>query len=219
MNVTNVLNWRYSTKEFDPKKKISAEDFETIKSLLQMSASSTNLQPWHFIIAETEEGKQRINKGAQGFFSFNAPKVANASHVIVFCAKVGVDETYMKHLLDQEDKDGRFPNEEVKQNTHGGRSIFADIHKYDLKDQQYWLEKQVYLNMGSLLLGAGLLNIDAVPMEGFDFKAIDQEFDLRKQGFTAIAVVSLGYRTDSDFNSPDKTPKSRLPQDEILTII
>ena len=219
MKITDILNWRYSTKDFDPSKKISAEDFDTIKSLLQMSASSTNIQPWHFIIAETEEGKKRVNKGTQGFFEFNAKKVANASHVIVFCAKSDIDKTFMQHLLDQEEKDGRYPNEEVKQNVYGARNLFADIHKYDLKDQQHWMEKQVYLNIGNLLLGAALLKIDAVPMEGLDFKAIDEEFELRKKGFTAIAVVSLGYRKESDFNSPDKTPKSRLPQDEIMTII
>ena len=219
MKIKDILNWRYSTKEFDPSKKISAEDFDKIKSLLQMSASSTNIQPWHFIIAETEEGKKRINKGTQGFFEFNAKKVSDASHVIVFCAKSGVDKTYMQHLLDHEEKDGRYPNEEVKQKVYGARNLFADSHKYDLKDQQHWIEKQVYLNIGNLLLGAALLKIDAVPMEGLDFKAIDEEFGLRKKGFTAIAVVSLGYRKESDFNSPDKTPKSRLPQDEIMTII
>jgi len=219
MKITDILNWRYSTKDFDPSKKISAEDFDTIKSLLQMSASSTNIQPWHFIIAETEEGKKRVNKGTQGFFEFNAKKVANASHVIVFCAKSDIDKTYMQHLLDQEEKDGRYPNEEVKQNVYGARNLFADIHKYDLKDQQHWMEKQVYLNIGTLLLGAAFLKIDAVPMEGLDFKAIDEEFKLREKGFTAIAVVSMGYRKESDFNSPDKTPKSRLPQDEIMTIV
>ena len=63
MDIKNVLNWRYSTKEFDPNKKISKEDFEQVKALLRMSPSSTNLQPWHFIIASTEEGKKRIAKG------------------------------------------------------------------------------------------------------------------------------------------------------------
>jgi len=219
MNIKKILDWRYSTKEFDPSKKISAEDFEQIKALLQMSASSTNIQPWHFIIAESEEGKKRVNKGTEGFYSFNASKVSNASHVVVFCAKTEINEAFLKQLLDQEDKDGRYPNEEIKENMHQARKMFTNIHKYDLKDQQHWIEKQVYINLGNLLLGAAALNIDAVPMEGIDVKAIDTEFKLREKGFTAVAVVALGYRTESDFNTPDKTPKSRLPQDEIMTII
>lgn len=219
MDLKSVLNWRYSTKDFDSNKKISDENFDQIKSLLRMSPSSTNIQPWHFVISNSEEGKKRISKGTQGFFSFNEQKVLNASHVVLFCSKINADSDYMDHLLEVEDKDGRFPSEEIKQMTNGGRNIFADIHKYDLKDLQHWLEKQVYLNVGNLLLGAGVLGIDALPMEGIDVKVLDEEFNLREKEYTAVAVVALGYRTENDFNSTDKTPKSRLPESEIITIL
>jgi nitroreductase / dihydropteridine reductase len=219
MNLTEILNWRYSTKEFNPTKKISNEDFEQVKTLLQMSPSSTNIQPWHFVIADSKEGKERITKGTQGFFQFNEQKIKDASHVIIFCARTDADDKYMQHLLDQEEKDGRYPNKEVKQMVFGARNLFTNIHRYDLKDLQHWMEKQVYMNMGSLLIGVATMGIDALPMEGFDLKLIDEEFGLRKKGFTAVGVVSLGYRTESDFNDPTKTPKSRLPEEEIFTIL
>lgn len=217
MNITETLNWRYSTKEFDPSKKISTEDFEQVENLLQMSPSSTNIQPWHFIIASTDEGKKQVTKGTQGFYQFNEQKVLDASHVIVFCARNDADENYMNHILDQEDKDGRYPNEEIKEMVFGARNLFANMHRYDYKDLQHWLEKQVYLNIGNLLLGVAALGIDALPMEGIDLKMIDEEFDLHKKGFTSTAVVSLGYRKETDFNA--NTPKSRLPKEEIFTKI
>jgi len=217
MNLIEILNRRYSTKEFDPNRKISSEDFEQIKALLRMSPSSTNIQPWHFIITDTKEGKERVAKGTQGFYQFNNQKVIDASHVIVFCSKIDTDTNYMLHLLEQEDKDGRYPNEEVKQMMHGARNIFADMHRYDFKDLQHWMEKQVYLNIGNLLLGVATLGIDALPMEGIDMKVLDEEFGLREKGLTAITVVSLGYHADTDFNA--STPKSRLPEEEIFTIL
>lgn len=219
MNIVETLNWRYSTKEFDPTKKISTEDFEKVKALLQMSPSSTNMQPWHFVIANSEQGKKRVTKGTQGFFQFNEAKVMGASHVVIFCARTDADQTYMQRLLDQEEKDGRFPNEEIKQMVFGARNLFANIHRFDLKDLQHWLEKQVYLNIGNFLLGVATMGIDALPMEGLDMKALDEEFGLRKKGFIAIAAVSIGYRTETDFNSTDKMPKSRLPQEEIFTLL
>ncbi len=219
MNVKEILNWRYSTKEFDSSKRISNKEFEQVKSLLQMSASSTNVQPWHFVIADSKEGKERIAKGTQGFFQFNEAKVKDASHVVVFCAKTDLDDNYMQHVLEIEDKAGRYPNEEIKQMVNGARNTFADMHRYDFKDLQHWMEKQVYLNIGNLLLGAAALEIDTLAMEGIDLKAIDEEFGLRQKGFTAVAVVSLGYRTEADFNSTEKTPKSRLPQEEIFTLL
>ncbi|MBT2160616.1 oxygen-insensitive NAD(P)H nitroreductase [Zobellia barbeyronii] len=215
MNLTEILNNRYSVKEFDATKKISNSDFEQIKSILRLSPSSVNLQPWHFLIADTQESKERITKGTQGFFHFNTPKVLDASHVIVIAARTNADESYMNKILEQEDKDGRFSAQEFKDQMQGGRKLFADIHRYDLKDLPHWMEKQVYLNMGALLLGAAAIGIDACPMEGVDVKALDEEFDLREKGYTTLAVVSLGYRKDSDFNA--KLPKSRFPEETIIT--
>lgn len=219
MNIVDTLKWRYSTKDFDPDKKISDEDFEKIKAILRLSPSSTNIQPWHFLIASDDQGKKRIAKGTQGFFAFNEAKVLNASHVIIFCAKTNTDNGFMQQLINQENQDGRYPNEEVKQRVYGARKTFADIHKYDLKDFQHWIEKQVYLNIGNFLLGVASMGIDALPMEGFDFKALDVEFGLREKGLTSVAGVAVGYRNESDFNSPDKTPKSRLVESELITII
>ncbi|QIE59119.1 oxygen-insensitive NAD(P)H nitroreductase [Rasiella rasia] len=219
MNLTETLNWRYTTKEFDPTKSISDADMAQIKNLLRMSPSSVNLQPWHFIIAETKEGKERIAKGTQGFFSFNEPKVTNAAAVVLFCSKIDANEAYIKHIADTEDSDGRFPNEDVKNGFLGAAKTFSGIHKYELKDLQHWLEKQVYLNIGNFLLGVASLQIDATPMEGIDVKALDEEFELRENGYTALVAVSLGYRAESDFNSTEKTPKSRLAESEIFTVI
>lgn len=219
MNLTETLNWRYTTKKFDSTKKISEADMAEVKNLLRMSPSSVKLQPWHFIVAETTEGKARIAKGTQGFFHFNEPKVTNASAIVLFCSKIDADDAYYQHIADTEDKNGRFPNEDIKNGFLGAVKAFAGIHKYDLKDQQHWMEKQVYLNIGSFLLGVASLGIDATPMEGIDVKALDEEFGLREKGFTALVAVSIGYRAESDFNSTDKTPKSRLPESELFTEI
>ncbi|NRT16493.1 nitroreductase/dihydropteridine reductase [Flavobacterium sp. 28A] len=217
MNLTTILNNRYSVKEFDATKKISEADFQQVKDVLRLSPSSVNLQPWHFLIADTAAGKERIAKGTQGFYHFNTPKVLDASHVIVIAARTNADDAYMNSILEQEDKDGRFAAQQFKDQMHGGRMLFADIHKYDLKDSPHWMEKQVYLNMGSLLLGVAALGIDACPMEGVDVKALDEEFGLREKGYTALAVVSLGYRKDTDFNA--SLPKSRFSEEEVITIL
>ena len=81
----------------------------------------------------------------------------------------------------------------------------------------HWLEKQVYLNMGSFLLGAGLLNIDAVPLEVIVQAVLDLVFGLNEHDLTAVAAVALGYRAETDFNA--SLPKSRLAADDIFTII
>jgi len=216
-SLTELVKQRYTTKVFDPTFKISDEQINEIKTLLQYTPSSTNSQPWHFVIAGTKEGRERIAKAASGRFEVNAPKILNASHVVVLCSKAFVDDSYLQTLLEAEARDGRFPNEDNKKAQHTGRSFYANLHRFELKDLQQWTEKQIYIALGNLLLGASVLGLDACPMEGFDSMILNQELNLREKGFTSSVIVSLGRHSESDFNK--KLPKSRLSQSAIITEI
>lgn len=133
------------------------------------------------------------------------------------CARNTLSEEYLSHLLELEDQAGRYPEAEFKEQNNLARSFFVNLHEKQLGDLSHWIEKQVYLNMGSLLLGAAMLGIDALPMEGFDLSKIDSTFSLNNKGLHAVTIVALGYREEDDFNY--NLPKSRLPQSEIITDI
>ena len=157
MDIISVALKRHSTKAFDASKKLTPEQAEQIKTLLQYSPSSTNSQPWHFIVASTEEGKARVAKSAADNYVFNERKMLDASHVVVFCAKTAMDDAWLKLVVDQEDADGRFATPEAKAANDKGRKFFADMHRKDLHDDAEWMAKQVYLNVGNFLLGVAAL--------------------------------------------------------------
>lgn len=217
MNLLKILKTRYATKHFDKNKVIPEQELEQIKALLQLSPSSVNTQPWHFIIAKTDDAKRKIAGSTEGGYEFNKEKILSASHVVVMCARNTLSEEYLSHLLELEDKAGRYPAAEFKEQNNLARSFFVNLHEKQLGDLSHWIEKQVYLNMGSLLLGAATLGIDALPMEGFDLSKIDSTFSLNDKGLHAVTIVALGYREEDDFNY--NLPKSRLPQSEIITDI
>ncbi|MGL4602145.1 MAG: oxygen-insensitive NAD(P)H nitroreductase [Plesiomonas sp.] len=218
MNIHNIVLKRYSTKVFDATRHISDDYIAELKTLLRFSPSSVNLQPWHFVIAGSDNGKQRLAKGTQGAYAFNESKVLNASHVVLFCVKTDIDDEYLTHLINNEDYDGRFSTTpEFKEINRNARKMFVNIHRNELNDARDWMEKQVYLNIGTLLLGAATLGIDAVPIEGLDKDIINTEFNLNALGYSAVAMVALGYRSESDFNA--KLPKSRLPETEVFTLV
>lgn len=206
---------RYTTKKFDSTRTIPAEDMDEIKSLLQYAPSSTNLQPWHFVIAGTKAAKSKVANATQGPFAFNEQKIHNASHVVILCSRVWVDEPYLLQVLNQEDQDGRFAADNAKKGQHEGRSYFVNLHRYEARDIQAWMEKQTYIALGGLLLGAPMLGIDACPIEGFDPHVLNREFDLARQGVTATMLVALGYHSPEDFNYG--LQKSRLPQSATIT--
>lgn len=217
MKITDIAKARYTTKTFDSTRKIAPEIIEQLRELLRFAPSSVNSQPWHFIIANDSAGKDRIAKATSGPFSFNESKVKNASHILVFCARQNIDDDYFETLLTQEQQDGRFPNEQTRQGQDKGRRFFVGLNRQSDSGISAWIEKQVYLALGTLLLGAGALGVDACPMEGFDAAILDSELNLSKKNLRSVVVVALGYRASEDFNA--KTPKSRLPENTIFSEI
>lgn len=217
MDIVSIALQRYSTKAFDASKTLTADEAEKIKTLLRYSPSSTNSQPWHFIVASSEEGKARVAKSAAGGYSFNERKMLDASHVVVFCAKIAMDDSWLEKVVDQEDADGRFATPEAKAANHKGRTFFADLHRKDRQDDHEWMARQVYLNVGNFLLGVGAMGLDAVPIEGFDADVLDAEFGLKEKGFTSLVVVPVGHHSVEDFNKA--LPKSRLPEEVVVTEI
>lgn len=217
MDVNSILKQRYSTKEFDPEKKFTKSQIEDIKNILKYSPSSTNVQPWHFVIAETQEAKKKVSKAAQGFYGFNEEKVLNASADIIFCGKKDISDDFLEKLTQEEDEDGRYPQKEFKEKNSKGRETFVNMHKHDYDDLKCWVDNQVYLSLGYLLFGAAVMGIDSLAMEGCDMKILNEEFSLNQKGFEALCVVALGYHKDSDFNI--KLPKSRLDDDQIFTCL
>ena len=215
-DIVHYAKTRHTVKAYDPSKKISDENVEKVRELLRFSASSTNAQPWHFILASTDEGKERIAKANEAMFPFNNPSIRAASHVVIFCSRLSIEEDHLSKVLEQEEADGRFPAIEHKEQMDAARKMFINLHKHDYKDVQHWMDKQVYLNIGAFLLGVSTLGIDATPMEGIDIKSIDEEFGLREKGYTSLVAVTLGYHdAEKDYNAG--LPKSRLSYDYILT--
>lgn len=217
MDILSAAKKRHTAKAYDSERRIPEEVMQQVYDLLRNSASSVNSQPWHFIVANTPEGRARIAKATQGGYGYNAAKVNDASHVIVLCARVDMDEAHMDALLEQEERDGRFRDAQARAGQDATRRGYVNQHRYGTKDVAQWLEKQVYLALGTALVGAATLEIDATPMEGFDQKILDAEFGLNEKGLTSLVLVSFGYSSSADFNAG--LPKSRLTQEATFTFI
>ncbi|MEB6676954.1 oxygen-insensitive NAD(P)H nitroreductase [Acinetobacter haemolyticus] len=215
MDTLVTAKTRYATKAYDAEKKIPKQQFEKLLEVLRFSPSSVNIQPWHFIVAETDAAKQRIVAGLTGSYIYNAAKVLNSSHTIIFCTRTDISTEYLEELLQQDELSGRFKDETAKQGQRDTRQGYVEFYRNELKNLPAWMENQTYLALGQLLFAAGLEGIDATPMEGFDRNTINQEFGLAEKGLKASVIVSLGYRSETDFNA--KLPKSRLADEVIFT--
>ncbi|MCB8768916.1 oxygen-insensitive NAD(P)H nitroreductase [Acinetobacter soli] len=217
MDVLNATQMRYTTKAYDASKKIPDHQFQRLLEILRLTPSSVNIQPWHFLIADNIEAKTRIAKGLTGRYAYNAPKVLDASHSIIFCTRTDVTQEHLEQLLKQDDLNGRFKDEKAKEAQGQTRAGYVEYYRNEQQNLYGWMENQTFIALGQLLLAAGLEGVDATPMGGFDEEIISQEFELAEKGLRPSVIVSLGYRSESDFNA--QLPKSRLDDAVIFTTI
>lgn len=217
MDVLNATQMRYTTKAYDASKKIPDHQFQRLLEILRLTPSSVNIQPWHFLIADNIEAKTRIAKGLTGRYAYNAPKVLDASHSIIFCTRTDVTQEHLEQLLKQDDLNGRFKDEKAKEAQGQTRAGYVEYYRNEQQNLYGWMENQTFIALGQLLLAAGLEDVDATPMGGFDEEIISQEFELAEKGLRPSVIVSLGYRSESDFNA--QLPKSRLDDAVIFTTL
>lgn len=53
--ILDAFQFRHATKEFDPDRKISDEDFQFILEAGRLSPSSVGLEPWQFVVVQNKE--------------------------------------------------------------------------------------------------------------------------------------------------------------------
>ncbi|STV55706.1 Oxygen-insensitive NAD(P)H nitroreductase [Klebsiella pneumoniae] len=218
MDIVSVALKRYSTKAFDATKKLTAGEAEQLKTLLAVQARlaptpsrGTLLSPAP-MKAKLAWRKPPAAPTCSTNVKFSTPRTWWCS-----ARKTAMDDAWLQRVVDQEEADGRFATPDAKAANHKGRTFFADMHRKELKDDDQWMAKQVYLNVGNFLLGVAAMGLDAVPIEGVDFAILDEEFDLKAQGYTSPGGGPVGHHSVEDFNAT--LPKSRLPQSTTITEI
>ncbi|MBN4863246.1 NAD(P)H-dependent oxidoreductase, partial [Staphylococcus sp. EG-SA-32] len=84
--IIDAFHFRHATKEFDPTKKISDEDFNTILETGRLSPSSLGLEPWHFVVVQNKELREKLKA-----YSWGAQKqLDTASHFVLIFARKNV---------------------------------------------------------------------------------------------------------------------------------
>ncbi len=201
------LNWRYATKQFDPSRKVPAEQWAALEEAIRLAPSSLGMQPWAFVVVENPGLREELKAASWG-----QPQITDASHLVVFAAKKDITEadvdSYMQRIA------------EVRGVSPESLSGFRDmvtggvIQGKDSTARALWTSRQVYIPIGVLLTSAALMGLDACPMEGISAADYDRILGLEERGLAALAVVTVGYRSPDDKYAA--LPKVRFPAEEVI---
>lgn len=189
-NIIESLNWRYAVKLFDKSKKLDNQIIESLKTIVNLTASSLGLQTYRIAIISTDEVKEKLI-GA----SFNQPQITTASHLFVFCALENVDNDYADDYLNLVAETRNLTRESLKSYESMVKGVTSGTNK---EEKINWAARQAYIAMGNLMTAAAISGIDTCPMEGFDANQYAEILGLKEKGLRPFALVALGYRSEDD---------------------
>lgn len=208
MNLQETLKWRYAVKHYSDKE-VSNTDLNAIIDTINLSASSAGMQPYRLFVLKDKTLRKKL-----GATSFNR-QIVEASHLLVFAAYENVDQEkidgYIQHVANIRE----IP---VAQLADFKKSLELNLLSRTDEENFVWSSRQAYIALGTGLIAAADLKIDATPMEGFDSQLLDELLGLKKQGLKSVVLLSIGYR-DEEKDSFAKLKKVRLPKEQFATII
>jgi len=203
MDLIKNLQWRYAVKKYSDES-VSEDKIDRIIEAVNLTATSCGIQPYRLFVITNPEVRQRLGEG-----SFNA-QIHTSSYLLVFAGFNEITTDYITNYIEMM---------ELQRNLEkGGLKILKDtlidyFSPQTPEQNTIWSDKQAYIGLGTALIAAAELRVDATPMEGFDPKLFDEVLGLSEKGLHASVIMSLGYRdTDNDYLALAK--KVRLPIDE-----
>jgi nitroreductase/dihydropteridine reductase len=210
----NKLMEKHLSRYFDGSKTIPEETFQQLLKFLRSAPTSTNIQPNHFYVLSTREGKEKLAANLGERFADNGEKILNASHSIIMTTRIDASENHLEAVFDKERVDGRFSDLEKQERWEYMTRDFVNLRNYTYKDTYHWMEKQTYMVLGLTMMAAAELGIEAMPLEGFDPVTVDKAFNIRETGHTTTVLLALGYPDEA---KQYKTPVSRFEPDQLFT--
>jgi nitroreductase len=210
--IIDAFHFRHATKRFNSSKKISEEDFHFILETGRLSPSSIGFEPWKFLIVQKPQLREKLREvswGAQG-------QLSTASHFVVILARTDVrydSEYVIEHLK----KVKQFPEEILGGLLERTKSFQeSDLPMLDSERALLdWSCRQTYIALGNMMTAAALIGIDSCPIEGFDYKAVNEilhnEGLLEDGNWSASVMAAFGYREEDPHR-----PKTRKTMDQVI---
>ncbi|MBP3952211.1 NAD(P)H-dependent oxidoreductase [Bacillus suaedae] len=211
--ILEAFQFRHATKEFDPSKKISDDDFEFILETARLSPSSIGIEPWQFVVVQNKELREKLKDvtwGAQ-------KQLPTASHFVILLARTIKDVKYDSDYIANHIREIKKYPEEIAEKIPGIYKNFqeSDLHLLESERAIFdWSSKQTYIALANMMTAAAQIGIDSCPVEGFDMDAVHQilaEEELLEDGHLDISVmVAFGYR------AKEPRPKTRKPKEQLV---
>lgn len=198
-NFNQLIRERRSVRHYDPSWKISQEEIKEILADATLAPSSSNLQPWRFIVIQEQELKDQLLPIAN-----NQQQVAEASAII---AVLGDLEAYrnVDQIHELAVQAGVMTPEVKAGMVERTLNVYPKIGNAKLKEIA--LVDGGLVSM-QLMLAAKARGYDTVPMGGYNEQKFREFFQIPER-YATVMLIALGKAA-----SPGRVT-CRLPLEQI----
>ncbi|MGV3163383.1 nitroreductase family protein [Streptococcus hyovaginalis] len=194
---------RRSLRSYDPSVKISREDMLQMLDEAFRAPSSVNLQPWRFVIVESEEEKAKLKP----LIRFNTLQNDSSSAMILICGDRQCYENGEK-IYNQAVEEGKMPADvrDAQLNV-----ILPTYQSYSKEKMDRVITIDSSLAAMQFMLVARSYGYDTNAIGGFEEDQVGQAFGMDSDRYLPIMIISIGKALDQGY------PSVRLSAEEVTT--
>ncbi|MEH7501210.1 nitroreductase family protein [Neobacillus drentensis] len=195
----DVVRERRSVRAYDSTVRISREEMTEILELATLAPSSSNLQPWRFLVIDKPELKDKLLP-----IAFNQQQVADASAVI---AVLGDVESYKnaEKIYGQAVEAGFMPSDTANSFIERTVGMYSNLPPEVARQIVYTDGGLISMQ---LMLVARSKGYDTVPMGGYDKAKFVEAFGIAER-YVPVMLIAIGKATKPGH------PTTRLPIEDV----
>ncbi|HEM6345042.1 TPA: nitroreductase family protein [Streptococcus suis] len=188
-----IMFGRRSVKVYDETVTIDQEEMLDMLNKAITAPSSVNLQPWRFVVVESEAAKAKLRPMVR----FNTKQVDTASAVILIFADIKPQDR-TEVIYDRAVAEGKMPPEVRDYQVPAIKSMYDNLSPATMREV---VKMDASLAAMQLMLVARSHGYDTNPMSGFDPEEMAATFELDPNRYIPVLMVSIGKAKEPGFDS------------------
>lgn len=192
-DLSDVMFNRKSIRVYDDSFKISHEEMMEMITEATSAPSSVNMQPWRFVIVESDEGKEKLKP----LIRFNTRQNETSSAMILIFGDMKCQE-FGAEIYDKAVSEGKM-SQEVRD-----AQLEVIIPAYDVMSHQEMndiVKIDASLAAMQLMLVARAHGYDTNPIGGFESDLLAEAFGLDRERYVPVMILSIGKATEEGYQS------------------
>ena len=190
---SDITFGRKSVRYYDETYKISHEEMLEMIQEAATAPSSVNLQPWRFIVVESEEEKSKLKP----LIRFNQLQNDTSSAMVLFfgdmkCYELG------EEIYDQAVAEGKMPKEVRDEQLAAIIPYYESFSESKMNDV---IKIDTSLVAMQFMLVARAHGYETNPIGGFEEDQLAEAFGLDKERYVPVMIVSIGKEKEAGYES------------------